>query len=194
MYFIFFCLSPLQPPSPSFNLSISTSPSLHMSPIPPPPLSPYHPSPRQSLSRIHPSLCLWWWDVEIWKQASWKTNESKGSCGVGGGGGWGGGGIETDSIRDFALLWRERARRAFVRRLPSSLSRSLSYSHSVSLSLALSLREHVCWCVRLSSLSALPSLLALLLFAAATDELGRGGKADVSGQRKTGGVWIGMQD
>lgn len=38
------------------------------------------------------------------------------------------------------------------------------------------------------------SLPARLLFAAATDEQGRGGKADVSGQRKTGGVWIDKRD
>lgn len=38
------------------------------------------------------------------------------------------------------------------------------------------------------------ALPALLLFAAATDELGRGGKADVSSQRKTGGLWIDIRD
>jgi len=49
----------------------------------------------------------------------------------------------------------------------------------------LSLRACVLVCALLS---------APLLFTAATDELGRGGKADISGQRKTGGVWIGVRD
>lgn len=65
---------------------------------------------------------------------------------------------------------------------------SVVFSLPLFLPLPLSLCEHVCWCVRL------PSLSTPLLFAATTDELGKGGKADVSGHRKTGGVWTSMQD
>lgn len=79
-------------------------------------------------------------------------------------------------MRDFAF---ERAREESVVLPPLSLL----LPHALS---TLSLCTSVYWCVRL------PSLPAPLLFAATTDELGRGGKADVSGHRKAG-VWIGIR-
>lgn len=142
-FLFYFCP---QPRSPCLYSSISTSASPPMTCTPPTLLSILSPfshhcfpsllSLRQIVSRfasIHPSPCLWWWDVEMKGR---ETNTSEG-----GGVFWGE--EETHSVRDFALgRWGEESV-GFP-----------AFSPPLSPLSAQPRCEHVCRCVRVSPSAA----------------------------------------